>query len=154
MAENDPTVGKEIPSYCGKCKKATDHVISSMLTSQRIGKCQCTVCKAVHNYRDPDDVLNPKPRKAWKPTDKKSELTPEMQWQQAVNANTSAPKPYAMDALFAAGDLIEHTVFGRGIVEGDMGGNKIQVLFESGAKTLVHNKVAILPAPETEGENS
>lgn len=149
-SSNDSTVGKEISSHCGKCKKATDHVITSMVTSQRIGKCQCKVCKAVHNYKDPEDALNPKPRKAWKPTEKKSDLTPAMQWQQAVDAATAAPKPYAMEAFFAAGDLIEHTTFGRGIVESDMGGNKIQVLFESGAKTLAHNKVNILQAPEGE----
>ncbi len=150
MASNNSSVGKEIVSYCGKCKKATDHIITSMVTSIRIGKCQCTKCKAVHNYKDPEDALNPKPRKAWKPSEKKSDLSPTIQWQQAIASATGEPRPYAMDAHFAAGDVIDHATFGRGIVENDLGGSKIQVLFETGERTLVHDKCIPVAAPVTE----
>ena len=43
---------------------------------------------------------------------------------------------YDMNGKFRANDLVEHSVFGLGIVQLVVGPNKMNVLFESGKKLL------------------
>jgi hypothetical protein len=50
----------------------------------------------------------------------------------------SAAVPYSFQAHYVMGALIRHPDFGYGVVVADRGGNKIEVLFSAGAKTLVH----------------
>ena len=47
------SAGKEVLSYCGKCKLPLGHTIVSMKDSATIGKVECNTCHAVHMYKDP-----------------------------------------------------------------------------------------------------
>ena len=47
------SAGKEIISYCGKCKLSLAHMIISMKDVNSIGKVQCKTCDATHAYKDP-----------------------------------------------------------------------------------------------------
>ena len=38
------------------------------------------------------------------------------------------------------GEMMEHTVFGLGVVTADKGSNKIEVLFEEGPKVMLHDR--------------
>jgi methylglyoxal synthase len=45
-----PSVGKDVLSYCGKCKLTLSHTVTAM-TGTTIAKVQCNTCKAIHGFR-------------------------------------------------------------------------------------------------------
>ncbi len=57
-------------------------------------------------------------------------------------ADLKKAKPYAMDAVFKVGDIIQHATFGPGSVLEVRSGGKMEVGFESGGKTLVCRNTA------------
>ena len=137
-SDNEIALGKEVVSYCGKCKMPLGHVIVTLNKRGHVGRCQCMTCKAVHAYRDPD-----KPVKApgtGKRGSKKDAVSAEVTWANAVSNAKGTAKPYKMSAEFSRGDLIEHPMFGKGVVEEVMTQTKIKVIFETSAKLLVQNR--------------
>lgn len=133
--KNEIGPGKEVLSYCGKCKLPLAHTIVAMKKNGTIGKCECKTCGANHLYRDPD-----KPVKARAGTKKKATISNEALWQEAVSNAAGPAKPYAMNATFAMGDVIDHSTFGKGVVEELISDNKLKVIFESNQKILIHNR--------------
>ena len=125
-------VGKEVLSYCGKCKLALAHIILDMKDEKKIGKCQCKTCSARHNYRNPTAVT--KKRTVTKRTPK---IPIGETWEKAVAQTDGNAKPYAMDKSFATGQLIDHESFGQGVVMQQVRTDRIQVQFESALKLLV-----------------
>ena len=51
------------------------------------------------------------------------------------------PRPYQVSETFAAGDRIEHSTLGLGIVQGAAGPGKIHVRFGERKVLLVHGRV-------------
>jgi hypothetical protein len=49
---------------------------------------------------------------------------------------------YTMDQAFAAGQLVRHPRFGDGVVVEVRDPGKVSILFESGTRTLAHNRPA------------
>lgn len=127
-------VGKEVLSFCGKCKLALAHVIVTMKNETAIGKCQCKTCSAKHNYRDPEKVVK---KKTTTTTRRKVALSEAEIWQTAVAKTNGNAKPYGMDKMFKEGDLIDHTTFGQGVVMQLIRDGKIRVQFEEALKLLV-----------------
>jgi len=125
-------VGKEVLSYCGKCKLPSAHVILDMKDETKIGKCQCKTCKAKHNYRDPDAPVKKRATTTRKPTISIEEI-----WKSAVAKTDGKAKPYTMDKRFEEGDLIDHSTFGKGVVMKLVLDNKIEVQFEESSKLLI-----------------
>jgi hypothetical protein len=54
--------------------------------------------------------------------------------------NSAVPKPYSPKDKYELGDVLEHAIFGRGVATAVKDGSKIEVLFESGSKTLIHER--------------
>jgi hypothetical protein len=48
--------------------------------------------------------------------------------------------PYAITTRFLAEQWIVHRTFGNGLVLRELGPDKIEVRFDAGVKTLVHNR--------------
>ncbi len=59
----------------------------------------------------------------------------EQTWQRSLNLNAAAPKPYAVSGSFTKGDVVEHPVFGTGLVQ-DVQGDRMHLLFREGLKLL------------------
>ncbi len=58
-----------------------------------------------------------------------------------VEADLSRPvRPYGISESFAAGDRIQHPTLGMGVVQGEAGPGKIQVLFGEKKSLLVHER--------------
>ena len=62
-------------------------------------------------------------------------------YEQLVVQSSQAPTPYRLDQTFAKGELISHARFGVGAVV-KVQGNKINVVFESAMRELVHGRGA------------
>ncbi|MFH1830864.1 MAG: hypothetical protein ABH871_08845 [Pseudomonadota bacterium] len=137
--DKESVVAKEILSYCGKCKLALAHTIISMDKKGNVDRCECRTCGAAHKYRDPAKPV--KPKTTAKRTPKKAAVAIEVIWKDAVSNAKGSSKPYMMSSEFSEGDLIEHPMFGLGIVGDFIGHNKIKVIFESSEKVLAQNRV-------------
>jgi hypothetical protein len=64
-------------------------------------------------------------------------------WEETVaRAPADGFRPYKMGESFAAGEFISHPTFGRGAVLNVIPPNKMEVLFQGGARTLAMNRPA------------
>jgi hypothetical protein len=131
------TVGKEVLSYCGKCKLNLAHTIVSMKDVNTIAKVECRTCKATHAFKDPS-TKQKKVRSTRKRTTRKMVSVGEL-WTEEMAKVSGKPIPYTIRTSFAKGDLIDHKKFGPGIVQ-ELLDDKIEVLFQHDIKTLVHGK--------------
>jgi hypothetical protein len=143
MSEKVLAVGDEIDSWCTKCKLMLAHTIQAM-TDGTIEKVVCKTCKGKHKYR-------PKPpksrtKKAKKSTTKKKvtrrrKKDPAVIWEEALEGkDMSQSRTYAMDAVFATDEVLEHPTFGVGLITEVRAEGKMEVLFKDGPKLLVCNR--------------
>jgi hypothetical protein len=54
--------------------------------------------------------------------------------------DTAVAKAYSPSDQYETGDVLEHPKFGRGVTTAVKDATKIEVLFESGSKTLIHGR--------------
>src|SRR5262245_12335675 len=139
------TVGKEALSYCTSCKMDLNHMIVA-LKGDRIAKVQCLTCKKEHVYRAPKGITEPgvAPKKATrarkkKDTEAEQAVSVEAEWEKLMAAHREAPlKPYSTKAHFGLGDKLSHPTFGDGIVGKLIYPNKLEVIFRTDIKVLIH----------------
>lgn len=128
MAE--PNIGDRVDSYCGRCKMMLAHTVEA-IEGGKIKKCHCNTCGAQHAFR-------PKPPKRIGSGPGGFEST---DFDKLVKGqDPDKAKKYATSERFQPTELIKHASFGMGIVLACKESNKIEVLFEDGAKTLVHGR--------------
>lgn len=149
------TAGDDIDSRCLKCKAVTNHTIIA-ITGSVIEKVQCNTCDARHNYRAPKiekekspgvrrrrdgtvTVSGAKPKKAKTPGLKVSRGA--VNFDAFIqNKDISNAITYSVEAHLSSGVLVEHKVFGLGIVMTTMLPNKAEVKFrEHGTKIMICN---------------
>jgi len=134
------SAGKEVLSYCGKCKLPLAHTIISMKDTSTIGKVQCKTCQANHMYKDPaTKAKKVKSAKKTRRTSKKSVSVGELWTEQMGKADNGKATPYSIRSEFKNGEIIDHKKFGPGIVQ-TVVDDKIEVLFQHELKLLVHCK--------------
>ncbi|MCO4755165.1 MAG: hypothetical protein KC478_11840 [Bacteriovoracaceae bacterium] len=131
--------GKEVLSYCGKCKLTLTHIIVSMKDVNTIGKVECRTCKGTHAYKDPSSKTKKVRKKSSIPGGRSKSMSVNDLWTQELSKAKGKPKAYSIRESFEVGDLVDHKSFGPGIVQDHVDG-KIEVLFQHEIKTLVHNK--------------
>jgi hypothetical protein len=122
-----------------------NHTIVS-LKGDRIAKVHCLTCKKEHVYRAPKGITEPgqaaKPkakRSRKKDTVEEQAVSVEAEWEKLMAAHKDAPlKPYGTKSNFALGDKLSHPVFGDGIVGKLIYPNKLEVIFRTDVKVLIH----------------
>ena len=134
-------VGKEVLSYCNKCKLTLAHIIVTMKSDSVIGKTTCKTCGATHAYKDPSAVKAKKTKtgsrlkKTTNTTDSVSDI-----WMEKIASSKSKSQNYSPRTKFVQGDIIDHVKFGPGYIDKLIDADKIQVIFRHEIKTLIHNK--------------
>ena len=105
-----------------------------------IKRVQCNTCRGKHQFKDSEPGLSTKKsapstksEKAPKARSKAGDFT-----RLVRNRNIDVALPYSVKKHFARGDLINHVQFGMGVVVEQKDVQKIEVLFETGPKILVH----------------
>lgn len=134
------TTGKDVLSYCGKCKLNLSHTIVAMKDEKTFAKVQCNTCKSVHAYKDPSMSNASKTRTRTTKKAPSKVMSVSDLWMERLNKTTSKSQPYTISSKFKEGDLIDHVKFGPGIVQ-SVKDNTIEVVFRHDIKTLIHNKV-------------
>ena len=132
------SAGKEVLSYCGKCKLPLGHTIVSMKDPQTIGKVECNTCHAVHMYKDPASKAKKVKSTSTTRKSKKSVSVGQL-WTEEMGKISGKSVAYSIRGKFEVGDLIDHKKFGPGIVQALID-DKIEVLFQHELKLLVHGK--------------
>lgn len=131
MNSSKLVAGDPIESRCTKCRKITNHIVVAMQDGIP-AKVQCNTCGGQHKYRPAAAPKKPAVRRSANPkaAEQKewSELRPDMNKDQAT--------AYSMTSAYKVGALINHSVFGLGVVQCAAGPQKIEVLFETGKKVM------------------
>jgi len=131
MGKTILTPGDPLKARCTKCKENTDSVVISM-AEEAPEKVQCTVCSRKHKYRPPSEPKKPAAKRV--PAQVETERK---QWKTLLeNVDSSKATDYSMSASFKLKALINHPVFGLGLVQRLAGPQKVEVLFETGKKTM------------------
>ena len=140
MTEKVKSVGDHVDSRCTKCKEIMNHIIIAM-TGDKIARVQCNTCNGVHNHREPKvaKVATTKVKKAVTP--RKPKVDPvaleQADWEKLQpNMKIDRAIPYTMSTVFSLKDLVDHKVFGYGIVKRVIGEGKVEILFAAGVKML------------------
>lgn len=135
--------GSEIDSMCTRCKAVYNHTIVAMVGG-RVARVKCNTCGSEHNYRAEKVKEEAKERKtitrtAAAPRQKvrKDPVESEREEYERLfhTKDTGRAIAYDMNASFKLDDLLDHPVFGYGIICSSNAG-KIEVLFNVGRKLL------------------
>ncbi len=138
-------------AYCGSCKMDLSHTIVAM-QGDRVLRVQCRTCRKEHAFKSPKGVNDPmavKKAAAAKKSKKSAEegaggpSPVEMEWEKLMNQHKATPtKPYSAKGNFNLGDKIAHPTFGDGIVGKLIFPNKLEIIFRTDVKVLIHAGVA------------
>ena len=125
--------GAEVISVCTKCKMPLAHIIVAM-DGEKIKKVRCNTCAKEHRFVSP----NAKKRTS------APKVRAEENWKQLMVSFSSKRKiPYTLAGLYRENDVIDHQVFGAGIVNQVVFKEKIRVVFQEGEKWLVCARLAL-----------
>jgi len=131
MSETAPSTGDPIEARCTKCRKNTSHTIIIM-GAEGAEKVQCGTCNRQHKYRPPTTPRKPAARK---PVDPR--IAERKEWEELrPSLDSAAARAYSMDGEYKVNNLINHPLFGLGLVQRIAGARKVDVLFEDGRKTM------------------
>ena len=140
MSKKKLSAGDIIESGCTRCRTVMNHTIVAMV-GEKVVRVQCNTCNGIHNYKPSTEktaAKNATPRKSAAP--RKSRKDPAAadreEWQTLYpTMNSEQAIAYEMTGKFKLKDLVEHPVFGLGIVKSVVP-NKVEVLFQEGKKLL------------------
>ena len=137
------TVGKNVDSWCTRCKLVLAHTIEAMV-DRKITRVHCNSCGGQHAYRKDAPgtraatVRSPAAKNA--PPARKRE-PPQSEYETLLRGRTAADAaPYSTSGRFKVGDLVSHATFGLGAITGVRDNVKIDVLFPDGPRTLVQGR--------------
>lgn len=135
------SVGTDVLSFCSKCNLALSHIIISLNPKGIPHHVQCNTCKGKHNFKDPVLAKSTGPKAAKSTKSKKADARPLADvWLDAVGTSNGKQIKYTIKHKFLKGDLLDHSVFGPGVVQTIVDNDKIEVIFRHEIKTLIHNK--------------
>lgn len=133
-------VGKEIETYCNKCKSKMVHVITT-IKDDKIKKVMCKGCNNTHVYK-PDTADEAPKRKRGRPrkTEGKKIVRRRRKkdWASMVaNIDETEAVDYDINADFSEIEAINHKQFGLGVITKILDDNKIEVVFKENQKKIL-----------------
>lgn len=137
------SVGQNVDGWCTKCKLILAHTIEAMV-GERVSRVHCNTCGAQHAWRaNPPGTAAPRSRRASTAADRRGvgrPSAPVLDYDALVRSRDGASgRPYSIHESFRLDELVAHPSFGLGVVTGDRG-DKIDVLFREGARTLAQKR--------------
>ena len=129
--------GDDVDSWCGKCKMILAHTIQAMIDDLP-ARVTCNTCKGQHKYKAEPPKTARKSKAGAVPKTRKVRVT---QYQKLLSGqDISLAKRYSPKDSYLLGDVVEHASFGVGVTTIVKAGSKIDVIFEDGVKTLIHER--------------
>ena len=138
-----PKPGDTVDSWCGACKVILAHTIDAM-DEDSPARVHCDTCNAKHKYRPHKPGEGPKKvrqRKAAVPGGAKPRKPRASDYQKLLTGkDVSLAKRYSQTERYLLNDVVDHPTFGVGVTTTIKDGDKIEIVFESGMKTLIHGR--------------
>lgn len=132
-------VGSDVQSRCRRCG-TTWHVVIAAVDG-RIAQVECAECGARHRHHPAGEARHGAPAAGAGRVRKPSRRARAADRAAVVEADPSRPtRPFRATDTYEVGDRVVHASFGVGVVQAVKGPRKVEVLFDSGAKTLVHGR--------------
>jgi hypothetical protein len=137
------SAGDNIEATCTRCRKILNHTIVAMV-GEKVVKVECNTCRGVHNYREPvaskpvsSGAAVRKKEPAVRQVKKDAGAADREEWETLSQAmDRGRAIAYDIDGKFKVNDLVDHAVFGLGMVKAVITPNKMEVLFQQGKKLL------------------
>jgi len=140
MEKKKLSPGDQLEAHCTKCREVMNHTLVALLDERPV-RVKCNTCGGEHRYHAPREAPPKTPKAAPKKPSVRTKADPReaerKEWQvlqQGMDRSNAAK--YAMDGQFPVNSLINHPLFGLGIVQQVMGDRKISVLFQDGRRVL------------------
>lgn len=135
MTENNDMapLAEKVAAKCAKCKAILDHEVVSRDAEEIIEKVKCLTCGSEHKYRS-EKVKTPRKVVRHKKVDPARDF-------ELLTERYKGKKPvrYSMTGLFKTEDIIDHNIFGMGIVISAFN-NQMEVVFSDRPRILVFNR--------------
>ena len=139
------SAGNDILSYCTSCKMDLNHTIVAV-QSGRVIRVLCRTCKKTHGFRPPKGAKSPVSAVKRESSPRARTVGVGDEWRARKESLGKNPGvSYSPKTSFAVGSKVLHPSFGEGYVEKLIPPNKMEVLFQSDLKVLIH-----AGAPKTE----
>jgi hypothetical protein len=135
-----PAVGKDVDSWCTKCKLMLAHTVEAMVGT-KVTRVHCNTCGSQHAFRPTPPGKSAAGTKSAATKAREPKASPEKQYEALLRGkDPSKARTYAPSERFAAAELIKHPTFGLGFVLLVKESNKIEVAFADGPKVLAHGR--------------
>jgi hypothetical protein len=129
-------VAKDIITICSRCNLELNHIVVRHNAKGIVDRVKCHTCGFEHKYKPAKKQKESTPKRK-SPVRKKSA---EKEYEALIEKYADqVPVPYSMQASYSEGSFIDHKTFGKGFVTG-LAFERIEVLFQDGAKTLAAGK--------------
>ena len=117
-------------SFCTRCRLNLAHIVVAMVAGAPV-RVKCKTCGSTHRFRDmPAERL--RSAKGRSPAMRSARQTPAS----VVDAAEGPEISYSMERSYRPGDVIVHSVFGKGVVQKTLF-RKCSVLFRDRERVLV-----------------
>lgn len=133
-------VGSNIDAWCTKCKLVLAHTIEAVAESI-IKRVQCNTCRGKHQFKSSEPGTKKIGISVKKPSLSKNKSKASDYAKLLVGRDLTKAAGYHTSRQFTKGEVINHSKFGVGVVVDERDISKIEVLFESGPKILIHARV-------------
>jgi hypothetical protein len=124
--------GQDIDSYCGKCKRTSEHTIIA-LENEAVSKVRCKSCGSTHKLKSLADA--PKVRKPRRKPAAAEAAAAASTWEAGIAKAKGNGRDYSMALDYRVGEIINHQTFGKGIVL-KLYVNKCDMLFKDGERLM------------------
>ncbi len=144
-----PRVGGEIDAVCTRCKMLLGHTILAMVGT-KVARVRCNTCQGEHNFHAPGGSSSvTRESRSRAPPAAKAAVTASRQDLDSLLAGKDISKPlrYSAAAELVEGAVVDHPVFGLGVVLTVRGG-KADLLFRAGVKTLAQKRGGAAAGPK------
>jgi len=130
-------VAHDIITMCTKCRMELNHVVISHNIEGLVNRVKCHTCGSEHKYRTVKKV-SAREKGTKKTAIKKAD--PGRDFQLLLERLIDKPSfPYKMSELYNNDDVIEHGIFGKGVVINTYS-QKMEVIFADGSRMLAMDR--------------
>lgn len=135
-----PVVGKDVDSWCTRCKLVLAHTIEAV-AGGKITRVHCNTCKSQHAYRPKAPSTATRGRASATGGRKEGKAAPRNDYESLMRGKDPASaRRYVLAERFATNQLIRHPQFGLGVVKNIKDSDKIEVAFADTVRMLVHGR--------------
>jgi hypothetical protein len=133
-----PAVGKDVDSWCTRCKLVLAHTIEAV-SAGKITRVHCNTCKSQHAYRP--NAPGGAARTRSSGGRKEGKAAPRDDYESLMRGKDPASaRRYVLADRFSPNELIRHPQFGMGVVKSVKDMDKIEVAFADAVRTLIHGR--------------